>query len=139
MCRKDTLSITPSPTLTPTGTDVQRHTHAYLDCLHMANASVCACLEGSPTLTKWPSLSYNRSILPPNRLIIEWCITCTGLAQNRYFEDPAFVKYLEYLCYWKDPQYAKYLQWVFVMAPKQGYLPNWHHNLQAQTLEASAD
>ncbi|KAF5830643.1 SOH1-domain-containing protein [Dunaliella salina] len=33
------------------------------------------------------------------------------LAQNRYFEDPAFVSYLEYLLYWKEPKYAKYLQY----------------------------
>lgn len=29
------------------------------------------------------------------------------LAQLRYFEDPAFVNYLEYLQYWRKPEYAK--------------------------------
>lgn len=29
------------------------------------------------------------------------------LAQNKYFDDPAFVKYLEYLQYWRHPEYAK--------------------------------
>lgn len=31
------------------------------------------------------------------------------LAQNRFFEDPAFVKYLQYLQYWKRPEYAKFI------------------------------
>ncbi|KAJ4456926.1 putative mediator of RNA polymerase II transcription subunit 31-A [Paratrimastix pyriformis] len=31
------------------------------------------------------------------------------LAQRRYFEDNAFLHYLEYLKYWKQPQYARFL------------------------------
>ena len=31
------------------------------------------------------------------------------LAQQRYFQNPAFVNYLAYLQYWKRPEYAKYL------------------------------
>lgn len=31
------------------------------------------------------------------------------LAQNDYFNDPAFINYLEYLNYWRDPKYAKHL------------------------------
>lgn len=31
------------------------------------------------------------------------------LAQNDYFNDPAFLAYLEYLNYWKRADYAKYL------------------------------
>ena len=36
------------------------------------------------------------------------CIAA-GLAQNRYFEDPAFLEYLRYLQYWQQPQYAQYI------------------------------
>jgi mediator of RNA polymerase II transcription subunit 31 len=35
--------------------------------------------------------------------------TVTDLAQNRYFDDEAFVGYLSYLLYWKRPEYAKYV------------------------------
>ena len=34
-----------------------------------------------------------------------------GLAQNRYFDDPAFLKYLAYLQYWKQPQYARFVMY----------------------------
>ncbi|RIA81573.1 SOH1-domain-containing protein [Glomus cerebriforme] len=32
-----------------------------------------------------------------------------NLAQKEYFEDPAFINYLEYLKYWKRPEYAKFI------------------------------
>ena len=32
-----------------------------------------------------------------------------GLAQNRYFEDGAFLEYLKYLQYWQQPQYARFV------------------------------
>lgn len=32
-----------------------------------------------------------------------------GLAQNRYFEDDAFLEYLKYLLYWRQPQYARFI------------------------------
>lgn len=35
----------------------------------------------------------------------------SGLAQNRYFDDPSFISYIKYLEYWRQPQYAKYLRW----------------------------
>lgn len=31
------------------------------------------------------------------------------LAQNRYFDDPAFVSYLNYLQYWRELPYCSYL------------------------------
>lgn len=31
------------------------------------------------------------------------------LSQNRYFQDKAFIKYLEYLLYWKKPEYCKFI------------------------------
>eukprot|EP00026_Physarum_polycephalum_P017155 Phypoly_transcript_18280.p1 GENE.Phypoly_transcript_18280~~Phypoly_transcript_18280.p1 ORF type:complete len:248 (+),score=56.99 Phypoly_transcript_18280:75-746(+) len=31
------------------------------------------------------------------------------LAQQRYFQDQAFVNYLKYLLYWKKPEYAKFI------------------------------
>ena len=33
----------------------------------------------------------------------------TVLARSGYFDDPAFVRYLEYLLYWKEPRYAQYI------------------------------
>lgn len=33
----------------------------------------------------------------------------TGLAQNRYFEDDAFLQYLQYLQYWQQPGYARFV------------------------------
>jgi SOH1 len=32
------------------------------------------------------------------------------LAQQRYFDDPAFMNFLQYLTYWRQPQYAKFIQ-----------------------------
>lgn len=32
------------------------------------------------------------------------------LAQNKYFTDPAFVKYLAYLQYWRRPEYSRLIQ-----------------------------
>lgn len=34
----------------------------------------------------------------------------TGLAQNRYLDDPVFLNYLKYLEYWRRPEYAKYIK-----------------------------
>lgn len=31
------------------------------------------------------------------------------LAQNRFFDDPAFVEYLDYLQYWRDQPYCLYI------------------------------
>lgn len=53
----------------------------------------------------------------PHRLFSFWpavnCDGCSethaGLAQNRYFEDLAFLNYLKYLQYWRQPAYAKFL------------------------------
>ncbi|KAH7659235.1 mediator of RNA polymerase II transcription subunit 31 protein [Dioscorea alata] len=33
------------------------------------------------------------------------------LAQNRYFEDEAFIGYLKYLQYWQKPEYVKYIMY----------------------------
>ncbi|XP_073000706.1 mediator of RNA polymerase II transcription subunit 31 [Typha latifolia] len=33
------------------------------------------------------------------------------LAQNRYFEDEAFIGYLKYLQYWKRPEYIKFIMY----------------------------
>jgi mediator of RNA polymerase II transcription subunit 31 len=32
-----------------------------------------------------------------------------GLAQSRFYEDQAFINYLQYLQYWKNPAYSKYI------------------------------
>lgn len=36
---------------------------------------------------------------------------CHWLAQNEYFDDPAFIRFLEYLLYWQKPEYAKYIEY----------------------------
>lgn len=46
---------------------------------------------------------------------MEHVLCCPVLAINRYFDNPAFLNYLQYLKYWKQPQYAKYI--VYVRAP----------------------
>ncbi|KAF8097852.1 hypothetical protein N665_0280s0051 [Sinapis alba] len=33
------------------------------------------------------------------------------LAQNRYFEDEAFIGYLKYLQYWQRPEYIKFIMY----------------------------
>jgi len=33
------------------------------------------------------------------------------LAQNKYFDDPAFINYLKYLQYWRRPEYARLIQY----------------------------
>lgn len=40
------------------------------------------------------------------------CSSLAVLAINRYFDNPAFMNYLQYLKYWKQPQYAKYIVYV---------------------------
>ena len=42
--------------------------------------------------------------------------SCAALARERFFEEEAFVKYLEYLQYWKDPQYARFLMYPQCLA-----------------------
>lgn len=36
-------------------------------------------------------------------------LLCPALAQRNYFDDAAFVNYLDYLLYWKQPTYCKFL------------------------------
>lgn len=43
-------------------------------------------------------------------------IVIVGLAQSRYFQDPAFLNYLKYLQYWKRPEYAKYIAYPHCLA-----------------------
>lgn len=35
-----------------------------------------------------------------------------SLAQQNFFEQPAFINYLEYLLYWKEKEYARFIQYV---------------------------
>jgi hypothetical protein len=43
-------------------------------------------------------------------------LDCADLAQNRYFQDPAFNHFLVYLRYWKRPEYACYLRFPQCLA-----------------------
>ncbi|KAL6581351.1 hypothetical protein OROMI_007274 [Orobanche minor] len=38
-------------------------------------------------------------------------ISTINLAQNRYFEDEAFIGYLKYLQYWQRPEYIKFIMY----------------------------
>ena len=58
------------------------------------------------------------ALLPPLLLDRQWpprppaqntAAPAAGLAQNRYFEDEAFLEYLKYLLYWQQPQYARFV------------------------------
>lgn len=42
---------------------------------------------------------------------VSWFVPFIGadLAQNRYFEDEAFIGYLKYLQYWQRPEYLKFI------------------------------
>lgn len=46
--------------------------------------------------------------------VVVYVLKCRAvvLAINRYFDNPAFLNYLQYLKYWKQPQYAKYIVYV---------------------------
>ncbi|KAK9832257.1 hypothetical protein WJX74_004470 [Apatococcus lobatus] len=46
-------------------------------------------------------LEFVQSLASPGYL--QW------LSQNRYFENSAFLSYLDYLQYWKQPKYSKFL------------------------------
>ncbi|KAJ3217130.1 hypothetical protein HDU67_008507 [Dinochytrium kinnereticum] len=37
------------------------------------------------------------------------------LAQNRYFEDEAFLNYLKYLSYWREPKYSKFIVYPYCL------------------------
>ncbi|KAJ3043460.1 hypothetical protein HK097_001748 [Rhizophlyctis rosea] len=37
------------------------------------------------------------------------------LAENRYFEQPGFIPYLQYLTYWQTPKYAKYICYPYAL------------------------
>ncbi|RLN20198.1 hypothetical protein BBJ28_00002560 [Nothophytophthora sp. Chile5] len=66
---------------------------AYLNCAHAAVSPVCLS-----------------SLAPPQAVRVEI------LAINRYFDNPAFMNYLQYLKYWKQPQYAKYIVYPHCLA-----------------------
>ncbi|ETO09223.1 hypothetical protein RFI_28166 [Reticulomyxa filosa] len=51
---------------------------------------------------------------PPSFLLCEFIRK--DLAQNNYFENKKFIKYLEYLQYWKKPEYACLVKLNFVLA-----------------------
>lgn len=44
------------------------------------------------------------------------CRVCNqlGLADNHYFDDPAFLDYLKYLQYCKKPEYAKFIVYYLI-------------------------
>ena len=48
---------------------------------------------------------------------------CAGLAQHRYFEDAAFVKYLAYLRYWRQPKYSQYIVYAAWLSVAQWLQP----------------
>ncbi|KAG6425820.1 hypothetical protein SASPL_110025 [Salvia splendens] len=45
-------------------------------------------------------------------LLFDFCLhSGADLAQNRYFEDEAFIGYLKYLQYWQRPEYLKFIMY----------------------------
>jgi hypothetical protein len=74
----------------------------FVQCL--ANPHYLNCRHGRcPNSPSRMSLVWLMSLLPPSLLL-------PGLAQNKYFDDPAFVKYLDYLQYWRQPEYSKLIR-----------------------------
>lgn len=64
----------------------------------------------------WLSLNLSRPLVMSFIWSVQSYITIyklLGLSDNGYFEDEAFLHYLQYLQYWKQPEYARYLMQVF--------------------------
>jgi hypothetical protein len=89
----------------------------YLSCIVSLKATVASGLSPSPVHIRHlcPLIALtpqyaNLKKAPADGLQIH---NVTDLAQNRYFDDEAFVGYLKYLLYWKRPEYAKFIVYVF--------------------------
>ncbi|KAF3656517.1 Mediator of RNA polymerase II transcription subunit 31 [Capsicum annuum] len=52
--------------------------------------------------------SPNNNKKRPSHVIV---VSIADLAQNRYFEDEAFIGYLKYLQYWQRPEYIKFIMY----------------------------
>ncbi|RLN89954.1 hypothetical protein BBJ28_00024350, partial [Nothophytophthora sp. Chile5] len=72
----------------------------FIQCLASPAYLNCACAATSP-VSRLPPLPSSFAIF---------------LAINRYFDNPAFMNYLQYLKYWKQPQYAKYIVYPHCLA-----------------------
>lgn len=81
-----------------------------------------ASSDDADDTTKSPSLSKNVYKDPDDgrqRFLLELeFVQCLAnptyihyLAQNRYFEDEAFIGYLKYLQYWQRPEYLKFIMY----------------------------
>lgn len=81
---------------------------------HELNTRACVWMVGVLGVW-WPGLGllamraglFPRGMAGPD--MVEPSHTGTGLSQERYFEDAAFVRYLEYLQYWKRPEYSRFI------------------------------
>lgn len=72
----------------------------FVQCL--ANPLYLHCLSPSTTYTHTPFSCSHSDVCCCSR-------SPAVLARSGYFDDAAFVRYLEYLLYWKEPRYAQYI------------------------------
>ncbi|XP_028958599.1 mediator of RNA polymerase II transcription subunit 31-like isoform X3 [Malus domestica] len=63
---------------------------------------------GSDSCSNWSSSSASQ--IPPT-FTLAFCICNVDLAQNRYFEDEAFIGYLKHLQYWQRPEYTRFIMY----------------------------
>ena len=52
------------------------------------------------------------------------------LAQNRYFDDPAFMNYLTHLKYWQKPEYTRLLRFPHCLAFLDALIDNKEFRLE---------
>ncbi|XP_044503815.1 mediator of RNA polymerase II transcription subunit 31-like [Mangifera indica] len=76
-------------------------------------------VEDAPNTTSSPKKMYKDPDDGQQRFLLELeFVQCLAnptyihyLAQNRYFEDEAFIGYLKYLQYWQQPEYIKFIMY----------------------------
>ncbi|GAB2235563.1 hypothetical protein Droror1_Dr00025992 [Drosera rotundifolia] len=70
-------------------------------------------MDGSGFCSNWSLFSVLpiRRIFTVSIMVLKFTYFCTDLAQNRYFEDEAFIGYLKYLQYWQRPEYVKFIMY----------------------------
>lgn len=75
----------------------------------------CSCMSGSfrklslMLLVSYFYCFYRFQVLIQLQAYFGPQISIADLAQNRYFEDEAFIGYLKYLQYWQRPEYIKFI------------------------------
>jgi len=82
----------------------------FVQCL--ANPKYLLCTCDTPCFGSSSSVFCPDWPLTVTMLVVFHALVTAVLAQHpkKYFDDPAFVAYLQYLQYWKTAEYAKYIR-----------------------------